>query len=63
MMDQLTNCCGFDKQSVHPMFGEAWHIAHRDHHVARWPDIATIDPGTLANLNQFIEDARTKAKP
>lgn len=52
------NCpCGFDLFSVSPMFSADWQRAHRDAHLAAFPD---VDEGTRRNLDMFIEIAEER---
>lgn len=41
-------------------YGLAWRLAHRDRHLAAFPD---TDATTIANLQLLIEDARIREAP
>jgi hypothetical protein len=43
--------CGFGARYDLGVFSIAWHTAHRDHHLAVFPD---VDQGTIDNLEQAI---------
>jgi hypothetical protein len=42
---------------VSPLFGSAWHRAHREAHLTAFPDVDLV---TETNLAQFILDAERK---
>lgn len=54
-----TGCsCGFPtNDGVRVAWSAAWHRAHKIHHLAAFPAIAELDPGTVRNLDEFIDAA------
>lgn len=49
--------CGFEAPpNVDPASAE-WHRAHRDAHIAKWPN---VDPATRAALDQMVTFAERK---
>lgn len=51
------NRCPCDFVSPLATFSAAWHSAHRDHHLAVFPD---VDQGTRDNLAEFIATAERR---
>lgn len=47
--------CGFGARWELGPFSAEWHTAHRDHHLATFPD---VDQGTVDNLNYCIQRAK-----
>lgn len=43
----------------HEAWSPDWHRAHRDHHLATFPD---VDQGTRDNLDSFVEFAQARAE-
>jgi hypothetical protein len=50
--------CGFGQRPDLGTFSVRWHTMHRDHHLARFPD---VDQGTRDNLDMFIRIAEERA--
>lgn len=51
----LWSCpCGFDAESVWPRYSPDWYRAHRDHHLAHFPN---VDAHTRATFEMLITAA------